>query len=64
VLRELRAKLSEPSGRAWDRLLTNEGITASGLVEAMGRLMAEGRWKPSAEMLRLTREIDRERRSR
>lgn len=64
MLRELRAKLSEPSGAAWDRMLTDEGITASGLVEAMGRLMASGRWKPSAELLRLTRQIDRERRSR
>lgn len=64
VLRELRAKLSEPSGAAWDRMLTNEGVTASALVEAMGQLMSKRRWKPSAEMLRLARQIDRERRSR
>lgn len=64
MLRELRAKLSEPSGAAWDRLLTTEGITASGLVESMGRLMAEGRWKPSAEVVRVAKQVDRERRSR
>jgi hypothetical protein len=64
VLRELRAKLSEPAGVAWDRMLTDEGITGSGLVEAMGRLMADGKWYPNAETLRLTRQIDRERRSR
>lgn len=64
MLRELRAKLSEPAGVAWDRLLTDEGITGSGLVEAIGRLVAEDRWYPTDEMLRLTRAIDRERRSR
>lgn len=64
MLRELRSRLSEPSGAAWDRMLTKEGITASGLVEAMGRLMAEGRWRPSAELLKVTKQIDRERRSR
>ena len=64
MLRELRAKLSEPAGVAWDRLLTDEGITGSGLVEAMGQMLAEGAWQPPPEMLRRTRQIDRERRSR
>lgn len=64
MLRELRAKLSEPAGAAWDRMLTDEGITASGLIEALGREMAAGRWKPSNRVLALTKQIDRERRSR
>lgn len=63
-VREIRAKLSEPSGRAWDRLLTDEGITASGLIEALGRIMEEGRWYPSQRALDLARSVDKERRRR
>lgn len=56
--------MSEPSGRAWDRLLEDEGVTASGLIEVLGRLMDEGRWWPSQRALDLTRSVDKERRSR
>jgi DNA-binding transcriptional ArsR family regulator len=63
-MREIRARLSEPAGRAWDRLLTEEGITASGLVEALGRQMSEGKWFPSTRALELARVVDKERRRR
>lgn len=63
-MREIRARLSEPAGRAWDRLLAEEGITASGLIEALGRHMDEGRWLPSARAIELARRIDKERRRR
>lgn len=61
---EIRARLSEPSWRAWDRLVTAEGVTMTALCEALGLELHEGRWRPTERVLARARRIDRDRRSR
>lgn len=60
-MEEIRATLSEPAGRAWDRLKAEEGVNASAMCEAIGLLMDEGRWFPSVRMLELARTVAAER---
>lgn len=62
-MKELRARLSPDAGRAWDRYLTEQRITATALAEAMGRHMGTG-WRPPAVVVKIAVEIDRERGSR
>lgn len=54
---EIRARLSEPAGRAWDRLKAEEGVNAAAVCEAIGLLMDEGKWFPSTRMLELARSV-------
>jgi hypothetical protein len=61
---EIRGRVSPAAHQAWDRLVTTEGVTVSGLLEALGQELADGRWRPTQRTIRLARTIDRERHSR
>jgi hypothetical protein len=48
----------------WDDKCTNNGVTVTALVEALGQMLADGDdWVPD-EAIRRARLLDRERRSR
>lgn len=64
VMAHIRARLTDEAARAWDRTVTREGVTMTALIEALGREMADGHWKPTRHAIELARRIDRERRSR
>lgn len=61
---EIRARLTDQAGGAWDRLATSEGVTITALVEALGLELDEKRWRPTAATITRARQIDRDRRSR
>jgi hypothetical protein len=61
--RQVHARLDDDAAAAWDRWLTREGLTFSGALEAIGREIAAGR-PPSSKVVKLARQIDRERNSR
>jgi hypothetical protein len=61
---EIRARLTDEAAQAWDRLVTAEGVTVTALVEALGRELGEGTWRPTRRAVERARQIDRERRSR
>lgn len=60
----LRARLTEPARRGWDRTITREGITVTSLCEVLGLEMDAGRWKPPKRMVEAARKLDRQRLSR
>jgi hypothetical protein len=60
---EVRARLSAPSWAAWDRWVTQQGVTTTALIEAIAVELGEG-WNPPARIVKRAREIDRARRSR
>lgn len=61
---QIKGDLSGPAGRAWDRFVTQEGVTTAALLEALCSELAEGRWKPTRRVVARARKIDVERRSR
>lgn len=60
----LRARLSDDASHAWDAFATDAGVTMTALIEALGRDMAAGQWKPTKRVVDEARRIDHERRSR
>lgn len=63
-MERISARLTDGAATAWDRSATTEGVTLTALLEALGRDMATGKWKPPRHAIELARKIDRERRSR
>lgn len=61
---QIKGRLTEASGRAWDKVATTEGVTMTALLEALGRALESGAWKPSRRVIEEARRIDAERRSR
>lgn len=61
---QIKGRLSEPASKAWDRFITQEGVTTAALLAALGEELAAGRWKPTRRAIEEARRIDRERHSR
>ena len=58
--RAVRARLSDSAWEGWDALAREEGVTLTGLIEALGLALQQG-WEVPAHLLRAAKEIDRER---
>lgn len=56
--------MSEVSGRGWDRWLTDERVTLSAVLEAIGLELVDGHSPLSSRVARRAAEIDKDRKSR
>jgi hypothetical protein len=61
--RQVHARLDDEAAEAWDRWLTEEGLTFSAALESIGREIAAGR-PPPQRVVKLARQIDRARSNR
>lgn len=60
----MQARLTDRSRAAWDRTLSQEGVTITAFLESLGLEMAESKWHPPARVIKRARQLDRERHSR
>ena len=66
-MKEIKARLSNGARDGWIGFCDKHGVTLTGLLEAVGRLMAEGQLRDTQQVDRvveLARQIDRERAKR
>ena len=66
-MKEIKARLSDDARGGWVGFCDEHGVTLSGLLEAVGRLMAADQLRETQQVDRvvaLARQIDRERAKR
>ena len=66
-MKEIKARLSNEARGGWVGFCDEHGVTLTGLLEAVGRIMAAGQMHSTKQVERvvhLARQIDRERAKR